>query len=183
VSDTDESLSRVLRSFRPLGESQAIDQALRMLAVRANTDEELRKQLLQDPLDVLRSLNVPVNPDLCIEVHEEQSDELQLVLPMNDEAAADLAPPLAGLLRRAQDDADLRQALLEEPEQVVVRELGQRVPRGFRFVVHENSMLKKHVVLPLTRVGGELSERELDQVAAAGLTVSPLFRRQPKKSR
>ena len=63
MSDTDESLSRVLRSFRPLGESQAIDQALRMLAVRANTDEELRKQLLQDPLDVLRSLNVPVNPD------------------------------------------------------------------------------------------------------------------------
>jgi hypothetical protein len=76
------------------------------------------------------------------------------------------------LAQRSLEDEDFRQRLLEDPTAAVEQELGSPLPEGVEVRVVEESADTIYLVLPsASRVGegGELSDRELDAVAGAGV--------------
>src|SRR5690348_12605708 len=76
-------------------------------------------------------------------------------------------PVLRGpLVARAWRDADFRRRLLADPA-AALAEHGLEVPEGLRVRVVENTPTLVHLILP-ARPAGELSEEQLDQLAAAG---------------
>jgi hypothetical protein len=82
------------------------------------------------------------------------------------------------LVERSLKDDDFRERLLSEPEATIERELGVRLPEEVRVVAVEETAATIYLVLPPSAtagaqeeaLGGELSERELQEVAGGGDT-------------
>jgi Nitrile hydratase, alpha chain len=76
------------------------------------------------------------------------------------------------LIQRSLEDEDFRQRLLDDPKGTVEQELGSRLAESTEVRVVEESADTIYLVLPSASVvgeGGELSDRELDAVAGAGV--------------
>jgi len=76
----------------------------------------------------------------------------------------------AFLIKKAWRDAKFKEALLASPRTTLQQELqtlspGVQIPDGVEVVVHEESMTKIHLVLPVNPVATELKDGELDLVA------------------
>ncbi len=69
------------------------------------------------------------------------------------------------LIARATTDNAFRQLLLRDARVAIRQELGITVPDGVQVRVHDETPTELHLVLPAPRTD-ELSDRELDQVAA-----------------
>lgn len=74
------------------------------------------------------------------------------------------------LLERSVEDEGLRRRLLEDPKGTVEQELGAKLPEGIEIRVVEETPETVYLVLPpavsASRRGGELSDQELEAVAA-----------------
>jgi len=84
----------------------------------------------------------------------------------------------AFLIKKAWRDAKFKEALLASPRTTLQQELqtlspGVQIPDGVEVVVHEESMTKIHLVLPVNPVSTELKDDELDLVAS-GWRIGPV---------
>jgi hypothetical protein len=72
----------------------------------------------------------------------------------------------AQLFERAAKDAAFRQALMEDPNATIERELGVTLPAGVSLTMVEETATSRYLVLPPAPrgVGGELSDAELEAV-------------------
>jgi hypothetical protein len=77
------------------------------------------------------------------------------------------------LMQRAQQDSVFRAELTDDPKSVLERELGIDLPDAADVRVVEEAPNQIHLILPTQ--GGELSEEEMDEVAA-GLSYLSTFR-------
>ena len=66
------------------------------------------------------------------------------------------------LLSKAEDDSEFRARLIADPNATIADEIGQPIPEGFEFVVHEDSATAAHLVLPPSPA---LTEAVLEGVA------------------
>jgi hypothetical protein len=73
------------------------------------------------------------------------------------------------LVQRSLEDDVFRQRLLSDPKAAVEQELGTRLPKEVRVVAMEESADTIYLVLPSSSPvgdeGGEISDRELEEVA------------------
>jgi hypothetical protein len=76
----------------------------------------------------------------------------------------------ARLIEQASKDETFRRALVADPRGTLERELGVKVPEGFRLTVLEETPTRRYLVLPPAATGreGELSDAELEAVAGGG---------------
>ena len=70
----------------------------------------------------------------------------------------------ARILSKAAYDGEFRARLIADPKAAIADEIGEHLPEGFEFVVHEDSATTTHLVLPPS---GELTEADLKAVAGA----------------
>ena len=85
---------------------------------------------------------------------------------------ADSGKAWAKIVAKAWSDEAFKQKLLSDP-QGVCQEYGVELPAGAKLQVHENSANEIHVTLP-ARPAGELSDQQLEQVAAGTQLVFPV---------
>lgn len=76
------------------------------------------------------------------------------------------------LVAKAWTDPALKKRLLADPE-AVLKENGLPVQAGARVTVHENSAQAIHLVLPPRPPAGEISDADLQQVAAGSTCAGP----------
>jgi Nitrile hydratase, alpha chain len=76
------------------------------------------------------------------------------------------------VIEKSLQDESFRQRLLEDPKAALEEEIGTRLPAEVRVVVVEETAdtiyLRLPSASPLVGEGGELSERELEEVAGGG---------------
>jgi hypothetical protein len=77
----------------------------------------------------------------------------------------------ARLLDRALKDGGFRRALTADPTGTLERELGMRLPEGFRLTVLEESPTHRYLVLPAAppRQPAELSDQDLETVSGGSV--------------
>ena len=76
------------------------------------------------------------------------------------------------LVRRSMEDEEFRRRLLADPKGTVEQELGDRLPEGVEVRAMEESAQTVYLVIPGASAaggGGEISDRELGEVAGGGL--------------
>lgn len=67
---------------------------------------------------------------------------------MSDSQSPDEDSPWALLTRRALEDPDFRERLIDDPRSTIAEATGQEVPEDVEVVVIENGPKKFHIVLP-----------------------------------
>jgi len=72
------------------------------------------------------------------------------------------------IISKATQDPEFCDALRKNAVAAIERELGVKLPSGFSVKVVEDTATTVHLVLPPTVARGELSDVELDRIAAAG---------------
>lgn len=77
---------------------------------------------------------------------------------MSDSQSPDEDSPWALLTRRALEDPDFRERLIDDPRSTIAEATGQEVPEDVEVVVIENGPKKFHIVLP----SADLDLEELD---------------------
>ena len=68
------------------------------------------------------------------------------------------------ILSKADEDSEFRARLIADPRAAIAAEIGQPLPDGFDVVVHEDSAMTAHLVLPPSPA---LTEADLAMVAGA----------------
>ena len=82
-----------------------------------------------------------------------------------EEAVTGLEAVKQALIQRSLQDESFRQGLLAAPKATIEQELGEQLPADLKVQVLEETQETVYLVLPPTRVSGELSDKELDSVA------------------
>jgi hypothetical protein len=81
------------------------------------------------------------------------------------------------LVERALTDDQFRKEFLSNPEAVVERETGRKLPAGIHIKAIEDTPTTVHIVVPAkVVVGAELGEAELEKVAGGVLSAGPVIR-------
>ena len=90
---------------------------------------------------------------------------------MTEAAGGERAELERRLIERSLQDEEFRQRLLGDPKAAVERELGARLPDSIEIRAVEETAETIYLVLPTASAvgeGGELSDRELEEVAGGG---------------
>lgn len=77
--------------------------------------------------------------------------------------------PWAQLTRRALEDPDFRERLIDDPRSTITEATGQEVPEDIEIVVVENGPKRFHIVLP----SSDLDLSEMDVAAGMCLLCGP----------
>jgi hypothetical protein len=160
------------------------------LITKAVQDETFRAALQRDArATIAQALQVPLPPEVTIHVRAPAAHEVCLVLPPYP---ADWPPGLsvdaleqrltaatgqleagpqtvargqARLVAKAWHDARFKQALLQDPKEVIRREFGEGLPAEVAVQVVAEDAHTQYLVLPPALDDLELSDEQLEQVA------------------
>lgn len=141
------------------------------LTERAGRDAAFRRRLLDQPTEVLGEvMGERLAPSIKVAVHENSASHINVVLDpfalSQLQESIEKGDPVAALVRRAADEPEFRQRLVDEPEETVLRTTGVQLPPGTKVSVHENNSGELHLLLPqIPGEDGELSDAELEAVA------------------
>lgn len=69
----------------------------------------------------------------------------------------------AQLTRKAAEDPEFRQQLINDPKGALSSELGITIPDSMEIKVHESSLQTVHLALPVT---GDMTEEQLEAISA-----------------
>lgn len=69
------------------------------------------------------------------------------------------------IIKKALTDSAFKKALLADPNAAIEKELGEKMPDGAKVVVLEDKADTVHLVLPVIRGTGQLSDDDLDKVS------------------
>ncbi len=67
------------------------------------------------------------------------------------------------LTRKAAEDAEFRQRLIDDPKGTLNSELGITIPESMEIKVHESDLQTVHLALPVT---GDMTEEQLEAISA-----------------
>ncbi|MBI3866153.1 MAG: NHLP leader peptide family natural product precursor [Planctomycetia bacterium] len=139
-----------------------------LLVYLAIESPDFRDRLIADPDAAAREAGISFPSAAKLVVHEDSSDEVNLVLGGQ---AVYLPEEALTLLALAQQDAAFKARLLKDPVTTARAEIGAVLPPSLKVNVFENSESVIHVVLPLAASPeGELSDMELEGVAGGKMS-------------
>lgn len=144
-------------------------QAVGQLLMKAAADPALAARVLGDPRSALAQAGVTLPASVAVQAFRNDGSTVHAVLPVEGpgelEAARRMNPLAARVFERAWRDAAFKQRLMTNPRAAFVEATGVTPPASLTLVAHENTPTSISLVIPYVAGTGELSDRDLEQVA------------------
>jgi len=132
-------------------------------------DEDFKNRFITNPKAILAEIGVKIPDSVKVEVHEDTLSLKHFVLPLKSkfqgDNMAEPEPAFAAVMQRAWDDESFKAHLLQNPKAAIKEVTGKEVPDTLTICVHEDTLILKHLVVPINIATEELNDLELMMVA------------------
>ena len=152
---------------------------LSAIIVRAMKDPEFKEQLIKDPKQVLAQWNISIPASSEVTILQQSLEKVYLVLPhpgvidklQSKKEGPKTYNPLESIIIRAVKDPKFKHELIKNSKKILERECDIELPEHCKSEVVEETENKFYIVIPYAPNPGELSDKELAEIAAGGSRV------------